>query len=437
MQTHFSLAQLANANIAEANSILRNCVHCGFCTATCPTYVILGSELDSPRGRIYMIKDYLENDRPADKHFATHIDRCLSCLSCMSTCPSGVNYMHLVDHARVHLETTYRRPFMDRTLRYVLAMVMPYPARFRAALRLASLGRPFAGIFEKFSPLKPVAAMLRLAPAKIWSDTPHTLPGVFSPSNSVVKKGRIALLNNCVQPVLDAEVNSATISLLNRLGVEVVLPKGEACCGSLAHHMGREKQALEQVRHMVDIWHEEIETAGLDAILVTASGCGTTIKDYGFMLRNDKTYAEKAAKISALALDITEYLGQLDLPAISAPMSGSVAYHSACSLQHGQQIKSGPKELLRKAGLTVHEPAEPHLCCGSAGTYNIMHVETATLLRDRKIKNIDKTGAEIIVAGNVGCITHLAMGTDRPVLHIVKLLNWAYGGGKPSELDNQ
>lgn len=434
MQTHFSLAQLADSNIAEANSILRNCVHCGFCTATCPTYVTLGSELDSPRGRIYLIKDYLENDRPADAHFATHIDRCLSCLSCMSTCPSGVNYMHLVDHARVHVENTYKRPFIDRTLRSMLAMIMPYPGRFRAALRLAKIGRPFADMFDYFAPLKPMAAMLRLAPGKIWNETVHTKPGIFTPTKSTKNKGRVVLLNNCVQPVLDAEINRATIDLLNRVGVEVVLPKGERCCGSLAHHMGREEQALDQVRHMVDVWSDEFEAGGLDAILVTTSGCGTTIKDYGFMLSHDPAYAKKAEKISTLAMDITEYLGQLKLPDIKVPKRQVVAYHAACSLQHGQQIKSGPKELLRNAGFAVREANEAHLCCGSAGTYNFMQAEIANELRDRKLRNIDQTGADIIVAGNIGCITQLASSSPRPVLHIVKLLNWAYGGEKPAEL---
>ncbi|TIT90685.1 MAG: glycolate oxidase subunit GlcF, partial [Mesorhizobium sp.] len=312
MQTNFSAAQLADPHVAESETILRKCVHCGFCTATCPTYVTLGNELDSPRGRIYLIKDMLENGRAADKEIVTHIDRCLSCLACMTTCPSGVNYMHLVDHARAHIEETYKRPLLDRLTRAMLAFVLPYPSRFRAALRLAGLGRPFIGLFEKLPALKPVAAMLKLAPSSIPSASPLASPGVHAGRGA--KRGRVAILTGCAQSVLDPAINEATISLLTRLGVEVVVPEGEGCCGALVHHMGREDQALVSARRNVDAWTRAVDQGGLDAIIITASGCGTTIKDYGFMLRLDPAYAEKAARVSALAKDITEYLSALDLP---------------------------------------------------------------------------------------------------------------------------
>ncbi len=431
MQTHFSPAQLADPHVAESEKILRKCVHCGFCTATCPTYVTLGNELDSPRGRIYLIKDMLENGRPADKEIVTHVDRCLSCLACMPTCPSGVNYMHLVDHARAHIEKTYRRPLAERLIRSMLAFVLPHPARFRFALKLAKFGRPFAGLFENSKALKPLAAMLKLAPASV--PTPLARPGARKVPTSE-KRGRVALLAGCAQQVLEPGINEATVSLLNRLGVETVTPKGEGCCGSLVHHMGHEEAALASARQNIDAWTREIEGEGLDAIVVTASGCGTTIKDYGFMLRLDPAYAEKAARVSALAKDVTEYLAMLDLPEPTRKPGTVVAYHSACSMQHGQKITRQPKDLLTRAGFVVKEPREGHLCCGSAGTYNILQPEISARLLERKVKNIAATGAEVVATGNIGCIAQIGSAAKLPVVHTVKLLDWAYGGEKPAEL---
>ncbi len=430
MQTSFTPAQLADPHVAESEKILRKCVHCGFCTATCPTYVTLGNELDSPRGRIYLIKDMLENGRPADREIVTHIDRCLSCLACMTTCPSGVNYMHLVDHARAHIEKTYKRPLPNRAIRALLAFVLPHPARFRAALKLAKLGRPFAGLFEKVAAFKPLAAMLRLAPAAVPEASAMALPGNHAAAGT--RRGRVAILTGCAQPVLEPGINEAAISLLTRLGVEVVVPQGEGCCGALVHHMGREEQALASAGRNVDAWMRQIDNGGLDAIVITASGCGTTIKDYGFMLRLDPAYAEKAARVSALAKDITEYLATLDLPEPARKPGLTVAYHSACSMQHGQKITRQPKELLARAGFVVKEPREGHLCCGSAGTYNIMQPEISARLRDRKVKNIEATGADIVATGNIGCITQIASAANLPVVHTVKLLDWAYGGPKPA-----
>ncbi len=409
-------------------SILRACVHCGFCTATCPTYVTLGNELDSPRGRIYLIKDMLENDRPADKVTVTHIDRCLSCLSCMTTCPSGVNYMHLVDHARSHIEKTYRRPLIDRMIRNVLSAVLPYPSRFRLALRLAAIGRPFNKLLDKVDALKPLAAMLKLAPKSLPA------PQASASSSIPLPKARVAILAGCAQSVLDPGINAATVRLLNRLGVEVITPKGERCCGALVHHMGKEEAALAFARNNVDAWNSEIEGQGLDAIIITASGCGTTIKDYGHMLRLDPDYAAKAAKVSALTKDITEYLVTLDMPVPINTTGLEVAYHSACSMQHGQKITKAPTELLKRAGFIVKDPAEGHLCCGSAGTYNILQPEIAGKLRDRKVKNIERTGAALIATGNIGCMTQIGAGTDLPIVHTVELLDWAYGGEKPAAL---
>ncbi|MCO5160338.1 MAG: glycolate oxidase subunit GlcF [Mesorhizobium sp.] len=429
MQTTFSLAQLADPHVAEAEKILRKCVHCGFCTATCPTYVTLGNELDSPRGRIYLIKDMLENGRPADEEIVTHIDRCLSCLACMTTCPSGVHYMHLVDHARAHIHETYRRPFIDRTIRAVLAQVLPYPARFRAALKLAALGQPFAPLFARAKALKPLAAMLAMAPRAVPAASSVSKPATHAATTP--RRGRVALLTGCAQSVLDPAINEATVRLLNRLGVEVVVPEAEGCCGALVHHMGREHDALAAARKNVDAWTRELERGGLDAIVITASGCGTTIKDYGFMLRLDPAYAGKAARVSALAKDVTEYLASIDLPEPALKPGVAVAYHSACSMQHGQKITRQPKELLARAGFVVREPKEGHLCCGSAGTYNILQPEIAGKLRTRKVANIEATGAAVVATGNIGCMTQISGGTNLPVVHTVELLDWAFGGPKP------
>lgn len=429
MQTTFTPEQLADPHVRESEKILRKCVHCGFCTATCPTYVTLGNELDSPRGRIYLIKDMLESGRAADAETVKHVDRCLSCLACMTTCPSGVNYMHLVDHARAHIEKTYQRPPADRMIRALLAFVLPYPSRFRMALRLSRFSSLAANFIAARPELKPLAAMLKLAPQKVPPKSRFSRPGVHAPKSE--RKGRVAILTGCAQSVLDPSINASTIGLLTRLGVEVVVPKGEGCCGALVHHMGKEEAALQAARRNVDAWMAEVDGGGLDAIIITTSGCGTTIKDYGFMLRLDPAYAEKAAKISALARDVTEYLATLEMPEPSVKTGLTVAYHSACSMQHGQKITRAPKDLLAKAGFTVRDPREGHLCCGSAGTYNIMQPEISALLRDRKVKNIEATGADLVAAGNIGCITQIAQGSKLPIVHTVRLLDWAYGGPRP------
>jgi glycolate oxidase iron-sulfur subunit len=430
MQTHFSLTQLADPNIAESDKILRACVHCGFCTATCPTYVLLGDELDSPRGRIYLIKQMLEENRAATSEDVKHIDRCLSCLACMTTCPSGVHYMHLVDNARNHIERTYSRPLSDKFSRTLLRLVMPYPARFRAMMRMAQFTRWIAPVAKLFG-MSRIAAMLSLAPRSIPKSS-RLRVRVHPPFGA--KKGRVALMSGCVDQVVKPSIREATIRLLTRHGIEVVLPEGEACCGSLSHHMGREREAHDFVKNNVDAWTREIDNGGLDAILITASGCGTTVKDYGFMLRADEAYAQKAAKVSSLARDITEYLATLELQggqAIKLP----VAYHSACSMQHGQKITQAPKKLLAGMGFEVRDVPEGHLCCGSAGTYNMLQPEIAGRLRERKVANVRSTGAGLIATGNVGCMVQIGSNLEWPILHTVELLDWATGGPKPNALD--
>jgi glycolate oxidase iron-sulfur subunit len=433
VQTTFRDDQLADPDIAESNKILRSCVHCGFCTATCPTYVLLGDELDSPRGRIYLIKEMLENDRPATADVVKHIDRCLSCLSCMTTCPSGVHYMHLVDHARAHIERTYRRSYFDRFLRATLATVMPNPRLFRMSLWGALLAKPLVPLFAALG-LKPIVAMLRLAPGKVSG---HDLRGPRTFSPEAPRRARVALMSGCVAPVLSPAINEAAVRVLVRNGIEVVYVEGEGCCGSLVHHMGREDAALAQARANIDAWTREIEERGLDAVLITASGCGTTVKDYGYLFRTDPRYAAKAAKISALARDISEYLAGLNLTLQPGAEPLVVAYHGACSLQHGQKIAREPKELLSKAGFVVKDIPEGHLCCGSAGVYNILQSELARRLRDRKLFNIERTAPDVIAAGNIGCIVQIGSGTEIAVVHPIELIDWATGGPMPATMAQQ
>ncbi len=425
MQTTFTPEQLTDPAIQRSNEILRSCVHCGFCTATCPTYQVLGDELDSPRGRIYLIKDMLENERKPDEKTVKHIDRCLSCLACMTTCPSGVHYMHLVDHARAYIEKNYDRPWSDRALRWILARILPYPMRFRVALLGAKIGRPFA----RLMPDARLRAMLEMAPKTIppvsRNDDPQTFPAKD-------KKMRVALMTGCAQKALNTDINDATIRLLTRLGAEVVVAEGAGCCGALTHHMGKEDESHATAAKNIRAWAKEMDTEGLDAIVINTSGCGTTVKDYGHMFRNDGL-ADDAARVSAIAMDVSEILMKLDLPE-GEDKGTKVAYHAACSLQHGQQIKTYPKDLLKKAGFTVLEPADSHLCCGSAGTYNLMQPEISKQLKARKVETLEALTPDIISAGNIGCMMQIGGGTDVPIVHTVELLDWATGGPQPPAL---
>lgn len=455
MQTNFTDEQLKDPLVARSNKILRACVHCGFCTATCPTYQVLGDELDSPRGRIYLIKDMLESGRDADEKTALHLDRCLSCLSCMTTCPSGVDYMHLIDHARIHVEKTYRRPWRDRALRWLLARVLPYQGRFRLALHAARLARPFAGLL----PDPRLQAMLAMAPARIPPETLGKAGQRLAPHGP--KRARVALMPGCAQRALNADINDATIRLLRRAGCEVVIPARFGCCGALTHHMGREADALQAARATIRGFLAADAHAPLDAIVINTSGCGTTIKDYGKIFAGDPMRPQ-AERVARLARDVTEFLEAHGLPKVRdagalrdeephfpdhAPVAAlgtnplqtggkglRVAYHSACSLQHGQQIRSAPKALLTQAGFQIVEPENPHLCCGSAGTYNLLQPELSAELRQRKVATLEATKPQTIAAGNIGCMMQIGAGTGLPVVHTVELLDWATGGPKPPAL---
>lgn len=435
MQTTFTPEQLADPSTARSNEILRACVHCGFCTATCPTYQVLGDELDSPRGRIYLIKDMLENDRDPDEKTVKHIDRCLSCLACMTTCPSGVHYMHLVDHAREYIDQRYKRPFTDRALRWVLARILPYPMRFRVALLGAKIGRPFA----RFMPDARLRAMLEMAPKVIPPVSRNDDPQTFEAKGAAVK--RVALMTGCAQKALNTDINDATIRLLTRLGCEVVVAEGAGCCGALTHHMGKTSESHATAAKNIRAWCAEMDAGGLDAIVINTSGCGTTVKDYGHMFRNDPALAADAARVAAIAKDVSEVLIDLaplegipDLHHEPVPEGMVVAYHAACSLQHGQQIKTYPKDLLKRAGFSVVEPADSHLCCGSAGTYNLMQPEISGQLKARKVQTLEAKNPDVIAAGNIGCMMQIGSAASVPIVHTVELLDWAAGGRKPAAL---
>ena len=431
MQTKFAADLLERPDFQASEKIIRKCVHCGFCTATCPTFALLGEENDSPRGRIYLIKDMLENDRPADAETVKHVDRCLSCLSCMTTCPSGVNYMHLVDHARAHIQKTYKRPPMDRLMRSMLGLILPYPGRFRLALRGAKLAKPFASLFpSRFH------AMFAMAPAVLPPRGESDRPAVHVAQGT--KRMRVALLTGCAQRVLDPAINEATIRVLTRHGVEVVVIEGVGCCGALQHHMGQEEASHVMAAGNIRAFMAEKQARGLDHIVVNTSGCGTTLKDYGFMLREDARLADDAATVSALSRDISEILAMLEIaPKPGAAAKLRVAYHSACSLQHGQKVTAAPMNVLRAAGYEVVGVPEGHICCGSAGTYNLLQPEIAGQLKARKVGNILSTKPDVVAAGNIGCIVQISSGLDIPVVHTVQLVDWATGGPEPLALRSQ
>lgn len=422
MQTEFTPQQLADPHIATAAGIIRNCVHCGFCTATCPTYVLTGDELDSPRGRIWLIKDMLEAGGAPSPVAVKHIDRCLGCLSCLTTCPSSVDYRQLVDTARVHIAEHHTRPWHERALREMLSVVMTRPVLFRAATVLGRLARPFGGLLPKS-----LSSMLMMVPIRA-AGTKASGGGVFPAVGARI--ARVALHAGCVQPVLRPEIDTAAIRLLNRHGVEVVVAVTGVCCGALDHHMGMAARARALAKANIIAWEAHFAD-GLDAILITASGCGTVVKHYDELFVGDAAWQARAARIAGMTRDVSEYLSTIELqPAVIAP-GLPVAYHSACSLQHGQQVRKQPRELLVASGFDVREIGEGHICCGSAGTYSILQPEMSQALKARKQAAVARTGAAIIASGNIGCLEHLD-SAQTPTVHLVELLDWATGGPQPA-----
>jgi len=421
MQTRFTPAQLAaDPDLARSEAILRKCVHCGFCTATCPTYLLLGDEADSPRGRIYMIQDMLERGGPPDAATVRHVDRCLSCLACATTCPSGVDYMHLVDQARAHIETHHRRPLADRLFRRLISGVLTRPRLFSAMLRLAA----------------PFRALAPLAPGRLrglLEAVPERMPERTDPQVTVAAESprlRVGLMKGCVQPVLNPGIDAAAIRLLQRLGVAVVQPDASACCGALPHHMGQTERAEALARQQIDLWCKVLDTTPLEAIVVTTSGCGTTLKDYGQMFRNDPEWAGRAARVAALAVDVSELLDRAwsDLPLRPEAREMRLAWQAPCSLQHGQSVRAAPRRLLERTGATVLEPAEAHICCGSAGTYSLTQPELSRRLGARKVAHLEALQPDLIISANIGCMTQIAARTGTPVVHLVEWLDWATGG---------
>ncbi len=433
METNFSKEQLKSYENKSSEKILRKCVHCGFCNATCPTYQLSGDELDGPRGRIYLIKDMIENNKPANDKIVKHIDECLSCYSCMSTCPSGVNYMHLVDHGRNHIEKTYKRPFNERFIRNFLSVALSKSFNFRVIAILTLFAKPF----NFFLPKK-IREMIKLMPSKFPKNTLPQMK-IYSPKKKKKPVGRVALLTGCVQKVISPQINEATIRLLNRHNIEVVVLKDIDCCGSLNHHLGKSNKANTTFKKNIEAWYNEYLENGLDAIISNTSGCGTTLKDYGFIFRSDKNLKKKAKKISELTKDISEYLETSVKLNFVNPKDKTreykIAYHSACSMQHGQKIHNVPINLIKKTGNKVFDIPDGHLCCGSAGTYNLLQSDIAKKLLNNKIFNIKKIKPEFIATGNIGCITQIANGTKIPILHTVEIIDWYTGGPKPEILN--
>ena len=430
MQTSFTPDQLKNKNNKSTEEIVRKCVHCGMCNATCPTYQILGDELDGPRGRIYLIKDMLENNKPGNEKIAKHLDRCLSCYACMTTCPSQVNYMHLIDHGRNHLEKTYKRPILERLFRNILSLTLPNPRIFKILSYLVNIIRPLSFIFPAF-----IKNSMKLMPSKFPKKNLKSQK-IYSVKE---KKpiARVALLTGCVQRVISPEINESTIRLLNRHSVEVIVMPEINCCGSLDHHLGKEKKAHESFKKNINLWYDEYLNNGLTAIISNTSGCGTTLKDYGFIFRDNKEMKKKAKKISELTKDITEFLDKnIKLNFKQNEKVYKIAYHSPCSMQHGQRVHQQPIDLIKRTGNEVLNIPEGHLCCGSAGTYNILQQKIAKTLLENKVANINKIQPDFISTGNIGCMTQIASGTQTPIVHTVEVIDWLTGGPKPEKLNN-
>ncbi len=412
---------LADPQVKEAERILKTCVHCGMCLATCPTYLLRGDERDSPRGRIYLIKGMLETVEPPQETTVRHIDRCLTCLSCMTTCPSGVNYRHLVDHARSHIEMTHRRRPADRWRRRLLAWVLPSPLRFRVALAGALLVRPAAWMLPAM-----VRGMVTMAPGSLPSPSWSDLPAVYRARGT--RRMRVALHTGCAQQVLAPHINESTIRLLTRLGCEVVVSSGSGCCGALVHHMGRDEDARTAARRNIAAW----ESSGpLDAVVTNASGCGSQLKDYGGLLADDPEWADRARAVAARVADVTEVIEPLLEPSPPPAKAPVIACHVPCSLQHGQRSGDLPARLLKRCGFSVKDIDESHICCGSAGTYNLLQDGLSRRLLERKCGHIAAAGADVVATGNIGCMVQVARGTALPVHHTVELLDWATGGPPP------
>jgi glycolate oxidase iron-sulfur subunit len=407
MHTELSAALAPSSTAQRAKAIIGSCVHCGFCLATCPTYQLLGNELDSPRGRIYLIKQMLEG-APASKVTVTHLDRCLTCRACETTCPSGVQYGELVDIGRQMLEARPIRPPGERLVRWALGAALSRRAVFAAALRVG----------QWLSPLLPRTQAARI-PARARS---QAMPQPLRHAR------RMILLQGCVQPALAPNINAAAARVFDRLGISVITVKEEACCGALSHHLGATERALAQARRNVDAWTKHLD-GGAEAIISSASGCGVMVKDYAELLRHDPRYAERARRVSAATRDLCEVLRVADIAAIAGgrkrDLRSRIAWQSPCTLQHGQKLTARVEPLLEAAGFALTSVRDPHLCCGSAGTYSLLQRELAVRLRSVKLGTLQEGGPAVIATANIGCLQHLAAAADVPVKHWIELIDEA------------
>jgi len=383
----------------EAESILRKCVHCGFCNATCPTYQLIGDENDGPRGRIYLIKQILEG-KPTTSKTLDHLDRCLTCRNCETTCPSGVQYSKLLDIGRSAAEKQVVRPTKERALRSLLRKVLPHPQRFSVLLNTGRFFKPF------------------LMPKLLAKKIPDKPPQLNWPEPNSTHTRKMLILDGCVQPAMSPDINAATAIALDKLGIALIRVKKAKCCGAVSQHLSAEDEALVFMRNNIDAWWDDISN-GVEAIVSTASGCGVMLKDYYHYLKHDPEYADKAEKVSSLCKDIAEILVEEDLKPVSKPKT--LAWHPPCTLQHGQKITGVVEKILTNAGHTLVPVTDQHLCCGSAGTYSILPPEISNKLRENKIENLLDNKPEMIVTANIGCQTHLQEGSKVPVVHWITL----------------
>ena len=433
MRTNFTEQQLRSQRMAESDEILRRCIHCGLCNAACPTFLVTGDERDSPRGRIVLVREMFERVTPAPTEVRRHLDRCVACNACETACPSDVDVSRLFAHARTHIRRTANRGTRDRAIRWFLSRIAPFPDRFRWALRSLPLARRFGPLLRTLR-LDQAAAMLESVPRGAGRTATFTGPGTAATTRQ--RKGRVILLAGCAQQVLRPEINDATIRLLARRGIDVEVAAGAGCCGALVQDLGDEEGAREFARRNIDAWTKLIQREPVDAIIMNASGCGTTVKDYGYLLRDDAAYADRAREIAGLTRDVTEFIAEQDLGPPRRWSSIRVAYHAACSLQHGQRVTGPPRDLLHGAGFTVVPVPEGEICCGAAGGYNITQPDLADVLRERKATYIRSVRPDVVAAGNLGCIAHIAPAVSYPVCHTIELLDWAYGGPIPRGLEH-
>lgn len=409
MKTELPHTFLATPEGKQADSILRTCVHCGFCNATCPTYQLLGDEKDGPRGRIYLIKQLLEG-KPATEKTQQHLDRCLTCRNCETTCPSGVQYSHLLEIGRRHIESTVTRDFKSRATRSLLLNILPYEKRFTPLMRMGQLFKPFT-------------------PKVLRKKIPKRTSKGILPKQSHSRN--MLILDGCVQPAMSPDINAATARVLNKLGISLITPKNAGCCGAVSLHLAAEDAALNFMRNNIDAWWPYIES-GAEAIIMTASGCGSTVKDYGYLLQHDKEYADKAQRVSALCKDISEIIANENLDLLATQLSETsnsgiakpkVSYHPPCTLQHGQKITGVVEDILKKTGFELLPVLDSHLCCGSAGTYSVLQPEISETLQHNKINNLLAHQPDMIVTANIGCQTHLQEASSVPVVHWIHLLD--------------